>query len=66
MADGYFRQRLDIRFVREEVTVSDLDPALEGLKIALIADLHLSSWQGDYDLLERQWSGSAKRNLTLC
>jgi predicted MPP superfamily phosphohydrolase len=53
VADGYFRQRLDIRFVRQEVKIQGLDPVLEGLKIALISDLHLSSWQGNYDLLDR-------------
>lgn len=53
VADGYFRQRLDIRTVREEVTIENLDPALDGMKIALIADLHISSWHGSYGRLER-------------
>lgn len=67
VADGYFRQRLDIRFVRQEVTIDDLDPALDGLKIALISDLHLSSWQGNYDRLDRAMKrvGSENPDLVL-
>lgn len=53
VADGYFRQRLDIRFVREEVTIRGLDPALSGLRVALVSDLHLSSWHGSYARLDR-------------
>ncbi len=53
IADGYVRQRLDIRTIREEVTVEGLDPALDGLKIALISDLHISSWHGSYGRLDR-------------
>jgi len=53
VADGYFRQRLDIRTVRQTVTVTGLDPALDGMKIALIADLHISSWHDSYDRLDR-------------
>lgn len=51
-ADGYFRQRFDVRIVREEVMVKDLDPALSGMKIVLISDLHISSWHRHYDRLE--------------
>ena len=67
VADGYFRQRLDIRFVRQEVKVAGLDPALDGLKIALISDLHLSSWQGKYDILDRAMIriGEEKTDLVL-
>ena len=52
-ADGYLRQRLDVRTVRQTVTVAGLDPALEGMKIALIADIHISSWHGSYGRLDR-------------
>ena len=67
VADGYFRQRLDIRLVRQEVNVPGMDPALDGLKIALISDLHLSSWHGDYDLLDRAMArvGEEKPDLVL-
>jgi predicted MPP superfamily phosphohydrolase len=53
VTDSYFRQRLDIRYVREEVKVPGLDPALDGLKIALLSDLHLSSWYGSFEKLDR-------------
>jgi len=53
VADGYFRQRLDIRTVRQELKVEGLDPALEGMKIALISDLHISSWHDSYGKLDR-------------
>lgn len=65
VADGYFRQRLDIRFVRQEVTVRDLDPAIDGLKIALISDLHLSSWHGKYELLDRAMKRVSEENPDL-
>ncbi|MCU0457993.1 MAG: metallophosphoesterase [Bacteroidales bacterium] len=67
VADGYFRQRLEIRFVREEVKVQGLDPALNGLKIALVSDLHLSSWHGSYERLDRamQAVGDEKADLVL-
>ncbi len=52
VADGYFRQRLDIKTVRQTVNMAGLDPALDGLKIALIADIHLSSWHNNYDRLD--------------
>jgi len=55
-ADGYFRQRFDVRIVREEVPVKDLDPALSGMKIVLIGDLHLSSWHRQYDRLDKVMS----------
>lgn len=51
-ADGYFRQRFDVRIVRMEVPVKDLDPALSGMKLVVIGDLHLSSWHRHYDRLE--------------
>jgi hypothetical protein len=51
-ADGYFRQRFDVRIVREEVAVPGLDPALSGMKIVLISDIHISSWHRHYDRLE--------------
>lgn len=53
VADGYFRQRLDIKTVRQTVTVAGLDPALDGMKIALIADIHISSWHDSYERLDR-------------
>lgn len=65
VADGYFRQRLDIRIVRQEVTVQGLDPALDGLKIALISDLHLSSWHGDYGRLDRAMEGIGREKADL-
>jgi len=67
VADGYFRQRLDIRFIREEVKIQGLDPALNGLKIALISDLHLSSWYGSYARLDRAMKavGDEKPDLVL-
>jgi predicted MPP superfamily phosphohydrolase len=65
VADGYFRQRLVIRFVRQEVKVPDLDPALDGLKIVLISDLHLSSWQGKYQLLDQAMEKVGKENPDL-
>lgn len=65
VADGYFRQRLDIRLVRQEVTVQGLDPALDGLKIALISDLHLSSWEGHYERLDRAIRGVGSENPDL-
>lgn len=52
VADGHFRQRLNIKTVRIEIAIPGLDPALEGLKIALVSDLHLSSWYGNYGKLE--------------
>ncbi len=53
VADAHFRQRLDIKTVRREISIPGLDPALEGLKIALVSDLHVSSWHGSYGRLER-------------
>ena len=53
VADAHFRQRLDIKTVSTEIAIPGLDPALEGLKIALVSDLHLSSWHGNYRKLER-------------
>ena len=53
VADAHFRQRLNIKTVRTDIAVSGLDPSLEGLKIALVSDLHASSWHGHYRKLER-------------
>lgn len=53
MADGYFRQRLDIRTVRQEISIPGLDPALEGMKMILISDIHISSWHDSYGKLDR-------------
>ena len=55
-ADGFFRQRFDVRIVRQEIPVKDLDPALSGMKIVLIGDLHISSWHRHYDKLEEVMS----------
>jgi predicted MPP superfamily phosphohydrolase len=52
-ADGFFRQRFDVVMTREDITVNNLDPGLDGMKIVLISDLHLSSWEGHYDRLAR-------------
>ncbi len=67
VADGYFRQRFDIRTVRQDVTVPGLNQALDGLTIALIGDLHLSSWHGDYDRLDEAITrvGKEKPDLVL-
>jgi predicted MPP superfamily phosphohydrolase len=53
VADAHFRQRLNIKTVRTNIPIPGLDPALEGLKIALVSDLHLSSWHGNYGRLEK-------------
>lgn len=52
IADGHFRQRFDVRMVRQDIAVRGLDPALSGMKIVFISDLHLSSYYGNYDHLE--------------
>jgi len=52
-ADSYFRQRLDTGLVRQDIIISNIDSRLQGMKIVLISDLHLSSWYGHYDRLER-------------
>jgi hypothetical protein len=53
VADAHFRQRLNIKTVRTEIAIPGLNPALDGMKIALVSDLHLSSWHGNYGKLER-------------
>jgi hypothetical protein len=50
--DSFFRQRFDTRIVRQDITVSNLDSRLDGMKIVLISDLHLSSWHGHYYRLD--------------
>lgn len=55
-ADGFFRQRFNARIARQEIGVEDLDPALNGMKIVLISDIHLSSWHRNYDRLEKVMS----------
>lgn len=65
VADGYFRQRLDIRTVRQTVTVAGLDPALDGMKIALVADIHISSWHDSYDRLDRAMQAVGDENPDL-
>lgn len=52
-ADGFFRQRFDVRIIRREIKVDRLDPGLEGMKLVLISDLHLSSYYGHYKRLEK-------------
>lgn len=52
IADGHFRQRFDVRVEREDIAIKGLDPALNGMKIVLISDLHLPSWYGNYDRLD--------------
>jgi hypothetical protein len=44
--DSYFRQRFDTRIVRQDIVVSNLDNRLDGMKIVLISDNHLSSFYG--------------------
>ena len=53
VADAHFRQRLNIKTVTTEIPIPGLDPAIDGLKIALVSDLHVSSWHGNYGRLER-------------
>ncbi|HSO77025.1 MAG TPA: metallophosphoesterase [Bacteroidales bacterium] len=52
-ADSFFRQRFDVRIIRREIKVDRLDPRLEGMKLVLISDLHLSSYHGQYKRLEK-------------
>ncbi len=52
-ADGFYRQRFDVRTVRQDIAVKGLDPALHGMKIVLISDLHLSSWYRHYERLSK-------------
>jgi hypothetical protein len=52
-ADGYFRQRFDVKIIREEIPVRIPDSGLDGMKIILISDLHLSSYHGHYGELSR-------------
>jgi hypothetical protein len=52
-ADGYFRQRFDVKIIREEIPLRIPDSGLDGLKIILISDLHLSSYHGHYGELAR-------------
>ena len=49
--DSYLRQRFNVKTVRQDITISNLDSRLDGMKIVLISDLHLSSWYGHYDRL---------------
>lgn len=49
--DSFFRQRFNTRIVRQDITVASLDSRLDGMKIILVSDLHLSSWHGNYDRL---------------
>jgi hypothetical protein len=51
-ADSFVRQRFDTKIVRQDITVSNLDSRLDGMKIVLFSDLHLSSWHGHYDRLD--------------
>ncbi len=51
--DGFFRQRFDVRIISREIKVDKLDPRLEGMKLVLISDLHLSSFHGHYKRLEK-------------
>lgn len=52
-ADGYFRQRFDVKIIREEIPLRIADSGLDGMKIILISDLHLSSYHGHYGELAR-------------
>lgn len=51
-ADSFIRQRFDVRIIRREIKVDRLDPRLEGMKLVLISDIHLSSYHGHYKRLE--------------
>lgn len=48
---GYFLGRFDIRTDRKEITIEGADERIDGLRIALISDLHLSSFYHHYDKL---------------
>lgn len=50
--DSFIRQRFDTRIIRQDIRIRSLDSRLDGMKIVLISDLHLSSWHGHYDRLE--------------
>ena len=52
-ADGYFRQRFDVKIIREDIPVRITDSGLDGMKIVVISDLHLSSYHGHYGELAR-------------
>jgi len=52
-ADGYFRQRFDVKIIREDIPVRIPDSGLDGMKIVVISDLHLSSYHGHYGELSR-------------
>jgi len=53
ITDGFFRQRFDVRIIRKEIKIDGLDPRLEGMRLVLISDLHLSSYYGHYKRLEK-------------
>ncbi len=48
---GYFLGRFNTRVERKDITVECEGQNIEGLKIALISDLHISSFYNHYDVL---------------
>ena len=50
--DSFVRQRFDTKIVRQDIIFSNLDSRLDGMKIVLISDLHLSSFYGHYEWLD--------------
>jgi predicted MPP superfamily phosphohydrolase len=50
--DSYVRQRFDTRIVRQDIVISNLDSRLDGMKIVLISDIHLSSFYGHNEWLD--------------
>jgi uncharacterized protein len=51
--DSYARQRFDTRIVRQDIVVSKLDSRLAGMKIVMVSDIHLSSFYGHDEWLDR-------------
>jgi len=41
---GYAAERLDYQIRRVEIPISDLNPALDGLSIVQLSDIHLSGY----------------------
>jgi|WetSurMetagenome_2_1015567.scaffolds.fasta_scaffold24838_2 uncharacterized protein len=48
---GYYFGRFDIKTERKEITLECPDQRVDGLKIALISDLHISSFRNHYNKL---------------
>lgn len=65
-AYGYWYGREALRLVRVSVPVSGLPPALAGLRIGLITDVHRSRWVSDEDVVSAvNLMASAKPDLVV-